>query len=227
MNNQSTMDRHRHGLNTPMSSADLASGIDESFREKLLGEARGGSMSAFGQLLEIYRPYLQMVAEAELSSEIRPKVSASDLVQDSFLEAQLDFPGFRGTTDAEFRGWLRQVLIHNLKNASRSWQETEKRNVWREEQNLPLAEQPGGTEKAPSVMAMQREESIRLQSGLLSLPEHFRQVIFLRSYERLSFEEIGLRMQRTADAARKLWVRAIEQLQRVLAEKAAPGRSDA
>ncbi|MFM7057831.1 MAG: sigma-70 family RNA polymerase sigma factor [Planctomycetota bacterium] len=210
-----------------MPSADLASGIDEAFREKLLGEARCGSMSAFGQLLEIYRPYLQMVAEAELSSEIRPKVSASDLVQDSFLEAQVDFPDFRGTTDAEFRGWLRQVLIHNLKNAARFWQETEKRNVWREERDLPLAEQTAGSEKGPTVLAMQREESVRLQAGLLSLPEHFQQVIFLRGYERLPFEEIGLRMQRTADAARKLWVRAVEQLQQVLAESGGHDGSEA
>jgi DNA-directed RNA polymerase specialized sigma24 family protein len=36
----------------------------------------------------------------------------------------------------------------------------------------------------------------------------------LRHEEQLSFEEIGQRMQRTANAARMLWLRAVERLQK-------------
>lgn len=217
-------------------SVDLSAGLpasecsavsDDVLRQQLLTDARHGSQAAFGQLLEIYRPYLQMVAEAELSSEIRPKVSASDLVQDSFLEAQHDFLNFRGTGDAEFRGWLRQVLINNLKNVTRAYRETEKRSLQREVTGPKLAEYTAGSEPGPSVIAMHHEERARLHAGLLSLPEHLRQVIFLRSYERLSFEEIGLRMQRTADAARHLWVRAVERLKLAIAEGSGAERSDA
>jgi DNA-directed RNA polymerase specialized sigma24 family protein len=38
----------------------------------------------------------------------------------------------------------------------------------------------------------------------------------LRHEEQLSFEEIGQRMHRTANAARMLWLRAVEQLQNEL-----------
>jgi RNA polymerase sigma-70 factor (ECF subfamily) len=48
------------------------------------------------------------------------------------------------------------------------------------------------------------------------LPDDYRRVIELRYLEEQSFEEIGARMQRSADAARKLWARAVERLQQEL-----------
>jgi DNA-directed RNA polymerase specialized sigma24 family protein len=51
---------------------------------------------------------------------------------------------------------------------------------------------------------------------LAQLPEPQQQIVRLRSYEDLSFEEAGRCMGRSAEAARKLWGRAIEQLQQLL-----------
>ena len=44
----------------------------------------------------------------------------------------------------------------------------------------------------------------------------YRQVIVGRYQEQLSFEEIGRRLHRSAEAARKLWWRAIERLRQEL-----------
>ncbi|MFO0976800.1 MAG: sigma-70 family RNA polymerase sigma factor [Planctomycetaceae bacterium] len=203
-----------------MPSGDLSEELELRQRRKLLGDARDGSLSAFGELLEIYRPYLQMVADFELSSEVRQKVSASDLVQDSFLEAQRDFRSFRGETEAEFRAWLRQVLVHNIQNTVRTYRDTEKRNVRREEQGCRIAEHEQSTDvtraSCPISVVIHHEDQERLHLAIQSLPDHYRQVLFLRSYERLPFEEIGIRTHRTAEASRKIWVRAIEQLQQEL-----------
>jgi len=48
------------------------------------------------------------------------------------------------------------------------------------------------------------------------LPEHYRQVIVWRQWEDLSFAEIASRLERSADAARMLFARAVEQLQKEL-----------
>lgn len=58
---------------------------------KLLIEAQAGSNSSLGQLLQRYSAYLNLLASEELGSDIKVKTSASDLVQDSFLEAKRDF----------------------------------------------------------------------------------------------------------------------------------------
>ena len=50
------------------------------------------------------------------------------------------------------------------------------------------------------------------------LPADEQAVILLRHFEFLSFEEIGHRLDRSPEAARKLWGRAILRLQRLLKE---------
>lgn len=63
---------------------------------------------------------------------------------------------------------------------------------------------------------MAHEQAETLLAALGRLPDDYRRVIAWRQQEQLSFEEIGQRMQRSPDAARKLWARAIERLKREL-----------
>jgi hypothetical protein len=51
-----------------------------------------------------------MIAEAELGSTLRPKAGASDLVQESLLDAQKGFGRFEGTTREDFYAWVGQVV---------------------------------------------------------------------------------------------------------------------
>jgi RNA polymerase sigma-70 factor (ECF subfamily) len=44
------------------------------------------------------------------------------------------------------------------------------------------------------------------------LPDDYRRVIEARSFDGLSFEEVGARLDRSAEAARRLWVRALDRL---------------
>src|SRR5580692_10538510 len=71
-----------------------------------LTASRRGSADDLGQLLEWSRTYLLSMAEHELGSTLRPKAGASDLVQDSLLEARQAFERFQGTTREEFLAWL-------------------------------------------------------------------------------------------------------------------------
>ncbi|HMF11160.1 MAG TPA: sigma factor, partial [Gemmataceae bacterium] len=76
----------------------------------LLRFARAGDDEALGLLLEMYRPYLSLLARVQLGRRLRGKAGASDVVQDAFLGAHRDFVQFRGETEHEFLAWLRQVL---------------------------------------------------------------------------------------------------------------------
>ena len=181
----------------------------------LLEAARGGSLDSLGRLLEFFRDYLNLTAEAGLDSALRPKAAASDLVQESMLEAQRDFHHFRGGTEAEFRAWLKRILLNNLLNAYRLWQ-TKKRMLGREVPlgGLEVGEcQRGSTsDPTPSKIACSREQRQRLEGALLRLPSHYREAILLRHRDGQGFEEIGRRLNRTSDAARMLWYRAFKQL---------------
>src|SRR2546423_1075372 len=96
---------------------------------RYLAAARAGSNEALGQALEVCRAYLLRIANDGLDAALRAKGGASDLVQETFLEAQRDFPRFNGTSDAEWKAWLRQLLVHNAANFARRYRGTGKRRA--------------------------------------------------------------------------------------------------
>jgi len=186
-------------------------------------DARGGSTEALGQMMEAFRQYLLLVANQELPSGLHAKIGASDLVQQTFLEAQRGFGQFAGTSGEELRAWLRRILLNNVANVRRHYHNTDKRDVGREVSLDDTApEQPHPSPQAaadpPSARARAEEEADLLRRALGRLPEAARQAIEWRNYERCSFAEIGRRLGRSAEAARKLWARAIEQLRQLLTE---------
>ena len=197
-----------------------SSAADDS-NQQLLEQARNGSNIALGELLQRYRDYLVFLADDELDTDLKVKTSASDVVQESCLEAARDFQSFAGSTPEEFQRWLRRVLLNNVANVVRSFRETEKRDVAREARLS--GDQPIGSDRlvchdtlSPSGVVAKQEQFEQLHAALGRLPEHYREVIHWRNYERLSFEDIGTHFGRTAEAVRKLWARAIECLQQEL-----------
>lgn len=190
--------------------------------EGWLTAARGGSADALGQALEACRVYLLMIAERELDPLIRAKGGASDLVQQTFMEAQQDFSRFHGNNGGELRAWLRRLLLNNLANFRRSYQQTAKRQAKREvsieadEDTTPREEWLAGDVPTPSRQLMADESQRALYAAIARLPEDYQQVLLLRYHDELPFEDIAVRLNRTSNAVRKLWSRAIEKLQEIL-----------
>ncbi len=188
--------------------------------ERWIREAGGGSGAALGRLLELCRPYLILVADQHLAPNLRAKVSPSDLVQDTCLEAQRDFARFTGSTEGDLLAWLRRILLNNLANVRRHYLGTDKRRVSRE---VALAETSPAellnglrVEESPSGEAQARERDEELQRALARLPQETRQIVYWRNYDRLTFEDIGRRLDRSAEAVRKTWARAIVELGKLL-----------
>src|SRR5262249_33168446 len=70
---------------------------DKLSPEQLLDLARAGDALSLGKLLECYRSYLSLLARLHLGSRLQGKVDPDDLVQETFLDAHRNWPGFRGT----------------------------------------------------------------------------------------------------------------------------------
>ena len=183
-----------------------------------LAAARAGSREALGQALDACRGYLLLLAERELDPDLRAKGGASDLVQETFLEAQNDFAQFKGNSEDELRAWLRQILLHNLANFTRRYRATAKRRLGREvalEVSGSSADREGGLTLdalSPSGLAMEEEQAQALRWALERLPDDYRQVILLHYQEQRPFEDIAPLMHRSYEAVRSLWARAIRRL---------------
>jgi RNA polymerase sigma-70 factor, ECF subfamily len=185
-----------------------------------LRDARDGSSDALGRVLQRCRAFLLRVAEQELGADLRAKGGASDLVQDTFLEAQRDFDRFAGRSEAELLAWLRRMLLNNLANFARHYRGTGKRAIDRE---VALDTPRGGGPRdladrigTPSAVLMGLEQTAALSRAMGRLPEQYRKVLTMRYQQERTFEEIGQEIGMTFSAARKLWLRAVLALQQEL-----------
>jgi RNA polymerase sigma-70 factor (ECF subfamily) len=184
----------------------------------LLAAARRGSRDALGRSLEACRRYLLAIADRQIDPDLRAKGGASDLVQETFLEAQRDFQQFQGSSPDEFRAWLRQVLLNNLGAFTRRFRTTSKRAIALEVGLSPNGSSVGvgaglaESNLSPSGVAIEHEQVLALRRALERLPEDCRRIVILRFEEGRSFEEIGLLTDRSTAAARKIWARAMARL---------------
>jgi RNA polymerase sigma-70 factor (ECF subfamily) len=205
-------------IRTPMKSEDAS--IDNqnltlpapaSAFADWLAACRRGSADDLCRLIESSRAYLLAVAECELGSTLRPKAGASDLVQDSLLEAHQGFDGFRGATRDEFLAWAAAILRRNLIDLTRRYRTGAGRAVGREARPAEFGGLADGAAGPPD-LAARVEEWDRLEVALDRLPADARAVIRWRHEDRLGWDEIGRRVGKSAEAARKVWFRAVESL---------------
>jgi RNA polymerase sigma-70 factor (ECF subfamily) len=203
-------------LPTPDARAEDAASIDA-----LLAAARQGSAEALGQALEGCRQYLLVVARHALPAALRGKVGPSDLVQETLLKAQQEFRRFQDDTESKWLAWLRAILFNNVANCTRQFA-ADMRQVAREvaldapDSREALEEGVLAPGPSPSEELLARERDEALDRALGQLPEHYRQVVRLRYRDGLTFEAIGRQTGQSAEAVRKVWVRALLQLRQLL-----------
>jgi RNA polymerase sigma-70 factor (ECF subfamily) len=193
---------------------------------ELIERCRRGDEQAREQLFESYRPYLHLLAQGQLGRHLRAKCDASDLVQQTLLEAHRDFGAFQGMHEAELLAWLRRILAHNLFNEARRFaarQRDANREVslevlhsGLERSSLTLGRCLAADDPTPSSLAVLSENAVRLAETLGKLPEDYRAVLVLRVLEGLSAEEVGERLGRSAGAVRMLQMRALTALRSLL-----------
>jgi RNA polymerase sigma-70 factor (ECF subfamily) len=206
-----------------MSQIPLNDG-DESPVAALLKRARCGDRQAQNELFESCRPYVSLVARAQIESWLQSKVDHSDLVQQTLLEAHRGLNNFRGTTDGEWLAWLKRIVQHNAADFVRRYGTAGKRRVAREvsldaragDDSEGRTRDPSDPGQTPSQIVLRREEELKISQAVSRLPEDYQEVIILRNLERLPFDEIAQRLGRSRPAVQMLWMRAIRKLQEIV-----------
>ena len=194
----------------------------------LLGEARRGDDQARDRLFALCRTYLGFVARSQVESSLRVKVDASDLVQETMLEAFRDFERFAGSSEQEWLAWLRRILSHNAADFVRRYKGTAKRQARREVSFATAGgsaswhgpPEPAAPTATPSQEFLRADTEFRLAAAMAELAPDHQEVIMLRNLQRLPFAEVAERMGRSRPAVQMLWMRAIKKLQEVIPEEA-------
>lgn len=170
----------------------------------------------FELVLVSCRQFLLRLACREVPDHLLAKGGASDLVQQTFVTAIQRQYQFRGETLAELRAWLRTILRTEAAIFRRMFNETEARDVTRE---VLLTTLTDPAQLPPQTLSDRTEEAIRVASAYVDLSETSQKVISMRMEQGMTFAEIGKVMNRSEDAARKLFASAIDKMRNKLRTK--------
>ncbi len=200
--------------------------ISESELAGLISRARRGTEGARGQLLELYRNYVTVLARLQIDRRLQGQIAPSDLLQETFLKAEQNFAGFHGHTEGELIAWLRRVLASQVAQLYRH-HSAQKRD-FRLEKQLDVEMDRSGQllqrafeveQTSPSQAAVRREEAVLLADALERLTPEYREVILLRNFEGLPFDSVAQRMGRTVHSVKNLWTRALARLRDSVEDK--------
>jgi len=130
------------------------------------------------------------------------KQLAEELLQETYYQALKSIFRFKG--DSKVSTWLYQIGKNvYLKHLSKA----------RREQLVSIEKITDiACDSTPEGIIQNKEDSINLINALYKLKEHYREIIFLRSFDELSFRDIGATFNQSEGWARTNFYRAKLQL---------------
>jgi RNA polymerase sigma-70 factor (ECF subfamily) len=164
-----------------------SSAIDERSADlDAIARCRAGDREAFGEIVErwqdrIFGAALRMVRDAE---------TARDLAQETFVRAYVKLESFEG--GAAFGTWLYAICVNQVRGEMRK-RSAQKRgdaaslDALRESADVD----PADPSDDPEARASTKEQCARLSAELERLDPEHREVVLLREFEDLSYEEIA------------------------------------
>ncbi|MFN9436980.1 MAG: sigma-70 family RNA polymerase sigma factor [Planctomycetota bacterium] len=190
-------------------------------QDKLVAAKRGDE-TARGELLDRFRPYLNVIAQRMLDDRIQGRLDFADVVQATFMEASRDFDSFRGESVESFLAWLRNILRNNIATAHQEHLVTQKRSARREISMATPTGDPGSEVQlanilpaetsTPSQRIMRDEAAVVLATCLEQIPDTQREAIRMRYLEGMSLKEISKKMDKSEMAVAGLLKRGLQGL---------------
>lgn len=191
--------------------------LDLQSMSMLVPKAKAGDDIARNEVCKQIQEYLERMADKKLDAQLRRRVNPADIVQQTMTRMISAFEGFRGSSSAEFYGWLNRILENEI-NSTRRNSQRDKRDVRRESEvpdksGIANAISPTDPNLTPGSEAIKTERLDQFHRVLEKLPPDYAEVIRLRSLEERSFKDVAEIMDKSYDAASKLWYRAIVKFQ--------------
>jgi RNA polymerase sigma-70 factor, ECF subfamily len=185
--------------------------MDVEQATSLFEKARRGSRKAIDEVFERYGDRLHRLIRVRLGPRLRRRLESRDILQATLLKAFQGIHRFEGSGSRSMMAWLGTIAQTEICDQA-DYHGRQKRDAGRETTLDEKFERVAGELRSQTSRLRLQDEGERLERALDALDPAHREVILLRSFEELSFREVGERMSKTPDAARMLFARAMTAL---------------
>ena len=177
-----------------------------------------------GGILESCRERLKQLIQFRLDARIAARVDASDVVQETFLEATRRYPEYQRDPAVPLFIWLRAMALQRVSKARRDHAQREMRDVRREvaiqglagETSIAIVNFLLDRQPSPPSEAHRNERRRQIMAAVDSMDALDREVLALRHFEMLDNQETAEALGITPAAASKRHVRALGRLRSIL-----------
>lgn len=199
--------------------------MDESQKTReLLDRIEKGEKDAVDRLLDLHLEKLRHCIDLRTGGRLGARVGASDILQETCIEATRRLADYLKERKMPFFLWLRWIAREKLAAACRHHLGAEKRAARREELHLPvdrsaaIAQSLIGGGATPSRAARREELATAFGRALDRLDAGDREILVWRHFEHLANSEVALLLKISDAAATKRYVRALDKLRTALRE---------
>ncbi len=201
--------------------------LDPSVLEPLLQRLNKGEVDALGSLFALYQTKLRRMVDLRLDPRLNGRVSASDVLQEAYIDALKRVRHYIDKPEMPFYVWLRLIAGQRLVEVHRQHLGAKRRDAGQEisidrpvftaASSVCMAGRLAGAGPSPSAEAIRGETLQRLEAALENLDPIDREVLALRHFEELTNQEVCEVLGIDKSAASKRYVRALVRLKDVLA----------
>ena len=178
---------------------------------QLIARAKDGQTDAVNEVFERVGPRLHALVRLRLGPQLRGHIESVDIVQQTLLKAFQNLQGFEGQAETSLMAWLGAIAKNEIVDQAR-YLGRDRRDATKNVAVDDVGELVASQVRSEVSRLHLDAQTKRLETALEGLSEAHREVILLRRYEEFSFTEIGERMNKSPDACRMLYARAMAAL---------------
>jgi len=174
--------------------------------EQMVERALSGDPEAFGEIVRRWERRIFALSFGMLGRE----EDARDATQETFLAAFRNLRGFRG--DAKVSSWLHRIAVNQcITRQRRAKVRSETALEDEADKNAAVFALPADV--SPARSAEYREVSSAVRKAVCALPADLRQVVVMKEFEELTFQEISDVLDVPLSTVKSRLYTALRQLQ--------------
>ena len=174
-------------------------------------------LAELGTVVEAHWSRLVQIVRRRLDSSLG--LEAEDVVNAAFLDARRRWSTYRADRRVSAFVWLYRIVKDRLteewRTATRQKRDVRQNVPWPDRPSIDLGLRLVAPGTSPTQAVVREEEAALMREALGLLREPDREVVMLRGYDELSFQEIGELLGVSENTATVRYVRALRRLREI------------